>query len=470
MTLKKILLLLISVSFNTSHAGEKRGGGSFHEMLIQQGVTPSFINSLPPQIKTEQQYFKEFCEAGAEGLKKLGQLVKFNTQIFSDKLNEVCTQPGKLILRKNLLDENQHILTAVNWPSASMIAINPARWDEIIENHFNSELKSILQQVIAIHEVLSLLGNENSHNYQWSSLILKDSPLFAKVETRNHLEKVISEQALLFEIDASKYYDKVNDPQAGLFAGMIRNHLRHQLISFSPLFDEEIKANVDINYLNDFSTRRSQRGSVYVLGYNPNLIPTILERLEGKFRSLGMRITYQVTNKISWSTVVQLHQLFLAVSEQDSSLRDFVNKAYMDVNGYELLLTENTVLNFSDKLQIDLQKKKMILKVGQKINSIAESLKSYYTFTIKPPYPTYIGQEPQKSINFIQHWTEMHIQPSGEALIMVRNDPFEYFPRNPAYIETFPVSGGGAWWKTKSTGLITASQIRDQIKLARRAQ
>ena len=142
----------------------------------------------------------------------------------------------------------------------------------------------------------------------------------------------------------------------------------------------------------------------------------------------------------------------------------------MDVNGYELIIKENKFYSFSNKLEIDLKNRKLILSIGNKIDSIAKNLKSYYSFVVKPPYPTYIGQEPQKSINFEQSWAEVHLEHSGDALIMERNEPFEYFPLNPAYMETFYVSGGGASWKKSSTGVIMASQIRDRIKQARREQ
>ncbi|MEK6772589.1 MAG: hypothetical protein AABY64_01500 [Bdellovibrionota bacterium] len=460
MKVQLLTIFLIASCFNLSNAGEKRGGGSMKEMLIQQGVAPSFFELFTVKVKSEQEYKDQFCDAGKLGIKffEKGNFDKsLNLPLIATKLAEVCRKKAGIILRKDLVDENRHILTAMNWPESSVIAINPDAWDDI-EDTFIPEIQKLLYQVIAVHEVLSLLGYEQSHKYQWSSLLLKDSTHFSDLPSLNQIEKAIGMQAYLFEMDNSQQEKTLDSQKSGLFAGMITNHLRHQLMSFSPLFDAEIKANIGINYKIEFNTQKRDRGEQYVLGHNNYLLKPIISRIRQMYESLGIKLKFESEKIESWSVAVQLHQLLLVLIDPSSIAKELA--------GYEVIITDKSRFSFSQTMEVDSENKKIKLKISSGIDRLADSLTDYYSYIIpEMQNRRYLSDDSPPRITFTQNWPELSFTQEGKILITVNSQTFDFFPYNPTYLDTFLVtgSGGGPWAKT-STDLMTTPQIRDFLK------
>jgi hypothetical protein len=475
-----ITTLLISISIQASdidliRQSEKLsrgagGGGDSVEVIQQAGLMPPLFFNFQKDDRTRNktEYQTEFCQSAREGLERLSDILK-NQDCLASKLSTLCSSAELFEIDPSLP------ITAMNWPKTNHVALNAGRWD-MLSKIFKPDTRSAIYRAIGAHEILSLCQLETTHAYDLSSTILTNT-LFSNLRTQNDLEKAVGISVLNSEfknaesmLDLRENISKLinQNRTTGLFGGLVFNHLRDQLASFSPVFDDKISSTLDVNYKLEYREKVFARGNEYVIGRNNDLLNPIVHQLIEYLSSLGLKIDANKDTKPSWALAVQLHQLIVAIIDPPfeikyiTSIRGNYWKTGMlkQLNGYSVIIAEkNWASFFKSSFKIDPNNKSISVLFDSQLDDSIEDLPDNYTY--------YLTGHQEDSVYFIQNFPVFYLgQNSGRYRLMQTSGNFVYFPKNPAYVESFMVTSTvfPAEFMSHSSGITTATHIQNTFR------
>ena len=435
------------------------GGGDPLLAIIQAGKGRANLRSESDSKLSASDFKNTFCEKAAIGLNEIQTLSDEQSRLAHIKLKEVCVDKGeKIRIAENLMLANGDVVSAMNWPKYSIVALDVKRIIAIL-NTFNEETRDLLLEVLFAHEILSLIELESTGNYRFSLSLLTDIKVGEKkiggLQDQYDLERVVGIQALLFEMNRSAI--NINQYQegqkySGIFLANDFNFIREQLLSFSPLFDDVIRPTLSANYLLRFNDRVRNRGKIYFAPINDYLLQPVLQQFKNAFAKQNIVVDFS-KSKSSWALAFQLHQLYLAIGENQSSLRKerfekmkFVimprrfSLGIIPFNGGKIQQDDNIVeITFNESLTSGL-----------------ENLKKSFSFVIEKKF--------EGAMVYRQWWQELHLE-GDKYRVHARDARFGYQMQNQSYHESYEYDPNENRVGFKSdVGLMTKDRIQEFLK------
>lgn len=223
----KTLIILFTLAANFALAdgrgNEGPGGGSHESLLRYLGNSHPISLQTPITLQPHGHYVTSFKWSLLIGLENLEKQLKAGT-VFKDRAGKVIPFTAEDLKAAESFKYNfaisygleDHVInnrlqeTALNEKKDNVIRFNPIQW-EYIEAYFEPEIAKEIEQTLAVHEVLSLIGKERTNFYPISSqLATKVKTILQQANNKKLYKKSIVEkqEALITEAARNFVYDR----------------------------------------------------------------------------------------------------------------------------------------------------------------------------------------------------------------------------------------------------------------------